>query len=205
MNLAMNEDILWRLFRSKVKITQSEMLKSGEIQQTSEGLKYSKLPQKKLVHSTPRKQPLSTPPTTPILPTEQLGDEMDLWNLSDSGAQARLFRKMLRTAKDPQRLIFEFEKYCAEARHKDGAARDDVEPPSNHEISKETKTRSTQRPTPSCTPDPTSASLDLKVMIDQRLCEMRQKRALERQILESSEDELVEEIKPKRIKVKALT
>lgn len=206
MNLAKNDDILWQLFRSKVEITQSKMLRVGEIQQTPEGLKYSKLPQKKLFLSTAGKQPLSTPPTTPVLPMEELGDEMNLWNSSDSGAQARLFRKMLRTVKDPQRLMFEFEEYCAEARRKeDGGARDDVEPPSNHETSKETKTRSTQRPTPSSTPDPTSTSLDLKAMIDKRLCEMRRKRALERQVLESSEDEEVEESEPKRIKVEPLT
>ncbi len=200
MSLATNDDVLWQLFRTKVDVIQAEMLQLGELQQTSEGLKFQKLPQKKV-----GKEPFSTPPTTPVLPTEYFNDGMELWNSSDSNAQARLFRKMLRTAKDPQRLFFECEEYCAEITSKDERkAGDDAELPANRHVSKDTNVGATQRPTPSKTPDPTSTSLDLKSMIDKRLHEMRLKRAIDKQVLESGEDDGAEG-KQKRVKVESLT
>jgi hypothetical protein len=203
MNLAKNDDVLWQMFRTKVDLIRGEMLQLGELQWTSEGLKYMKLPQKKPSQSTLGKQP----PTTPVLPTEHFSDGMELWNSSDSNAQLQMFRKMLHTAKDPQCLISECQEYCAETRSKEeGEVRDDNEALSNRHVIEETNATATQRPTPPKTPDPISTSLDLKTMIDKRLREMRLKRALETQALESSEgDEVDEEIDPKRIKFEPLT
>jgi hypothetical protein len=78
MHLAENDDVLWQLFRTKVEITQSEMLGRGELKSTPQGLAHVTLPQKKLFLTTRAKVPIAMPPTTLILPTEQLSDVVEL-------------------------------------------------------------------------------------------------------------------------------
>lgn len=199
MQLAKNDDILWQLFRTKVGMIQCEMLGQGELKSTPQGLVHVKPPQKKLFPMPQGKDSIATPPTTPILPTEQLSDGMEMWNSMDGNSQARMLRKMLRAAKNPQRMVFECEEYCAEIRSKERQARNDIEQPI-----KETKPRSTQRPTPSKTPDPISGSLDLQAMIDESLREVKMRRALEKKALDTSDDEVddKEDSNPKRIKIK---
>jgi hypothetical protein len=203
INLATNDDILWQLFTIKVGTIHDEMLAQAELVSTPQGLVCRKLPQKSLFLTTPRQEPLSTPPTTPILPGEQLNDGMDMWNSMDGNAQARILRKMLRAAKNPKRIVFECEEYCTEIRSKEEReARNDTEQPSDSGPTKETNARSTQRPTPSKTPDPTSKSLDLKTLMEKSLREVRLKRAREKKALETSEDEKEEEnIEPKRMRL----
>lgn len=203
MSLAKNDEILWQLFTMKVGTIQGEMLAQGELISTPQGLVCRKLPRKSIPLAKPRQEPLSTPPTTPILPGEQLNDGMDMWNSMDGNVQARMLRKMLRAAKNPKRTVFECEEYCAATRSKEEReTKNDTEQSSDSRPTKETNARSTQRRTPSKTPDPTSKTLNLKAMIEKSLREVRLKRAREKKALEASEDEEEEEedIEPKRMK-----
>lgn len=204
MNLAKNDDILWKLFRAKVGFIQVEMLGQGEIQTTPQGLVCTELPRKKLFLTTPRQEPLSTPPTTPVLPAEPLNDGLEAWNAMNGKVQARMIGKILRAAKNPQRIVLECEAFCAEIRSKEKEARDDKGEPSDSTQARETNGRLVQRPTPSKTPDPVAKKgLDLQAMIGQSLREVRRKRALAKRALEMNEDELddEEDVEPKRIKL----
>lgn len=205
MKLADNDDVLWQLFRAKLDMIQKDMLKYGEVKWTPEGYLVMK-PQKKLFLTTPGKEaPLSTPPTTPILPTEQLSDGLEVWKASDANAQVKMFRRMLRTAKDPQRLIFEYEQYCTETCGDKNEVVGVVGTPQNtREASTELKRRassyseaasrtkeakrSVQRPTPAKTPDISSAGLDLQAMLDKSMQERKMKKELVR-----LEPEMIEE------------
>jgi hypothetical protein len=115
---AKDDEKLAHLFRLKVNQIAEEMLRSREIFQSPMGLRLSNLSQRKVGHSESRKRttPLSTPPATPVVPKDMLLDGLEVWNSSDADVQAKLFRKQPRTAKDPQRLIFEWEEYCAKVR-----------------------------------------------------------------------------------------
>lgn len=206
MNLARNDDILWQLFTMKVDIIQGEMLAQMELISTPQGLVHKKLPRNKSFLTTPRQESLSTPPTAPELPTKKLNDGMEAWNSMDGKAQTRMIGKILRAAKDPQRVVIECEAYIGEIRgREEREARIDIKQPSGSCPAKETNARPTQNPNPSKTPDPIAKSLDLKTMIEKSLKEMRMKRALEKQVVESSENEEdEEESEPKRIKVEPL-
>jgi hypothetical protein len=145
---AKDDERLALLFGMKVQQIKAEMLQSGEIFQSPTGLRLSNLSQRKACRSTSGKPitPLSTPPTTPLLPKEKFFDGLELWNSSDADVQVQLFRKQLRSAKDPRRLIFEWEEYCAEIRRKEQVTGDQ---------SQSAKTmKSMQGPTPSKTPPP---------------------------------------------------
>ena len=201
MNLANNDDILWKLFGAKVGLIQVEMLGQGEIQSTPQGLAYTKLPPKKLFFNTPSQEPLSTPPTTP----EPLNDGLEAWNAMNGKVQARMIGKILRAAKNPQRIVLECEAYCAEIRSKEEKeARENKGESADSTHAKETIERPVQRPTPSKTPDPVAKkSLDLQTMIDESLRELRRKRALAKRAREMSENEVEyeEDAEPKRIKM----
>lgn len=204
MNLATNDDILWQLFQMKVGTIQSEMLAQGELKSTPQGVAHVKLPQKKLFLTTQGKDPIATPPTTPVLPTEQLSDIVEMWDSMDGAAQVRMLKKMLRSAKNSQSVVFECEDFCAEFRYdKAREARNNSEQPAVSRLTKEMSAESTQEPTPSKTPDPTSTGLDLQAMIDKSLRAMRTKRAREKKALESCEDEVdyEEDTERKRMKI----
>jgi hypothetical protein len=209
MNLATDDDILWKLFRAKVGLIQAEMLDQGEIMSTPQGLVWTAVPRKKGFLTKPRQEPLSTPPTTPVLPTESLKDGLESWNVMNGKAQARIIRKILRAAKNPQRIMLECEAFCAEVRGKEEKeARDNERQSFDPLQAKEINERPTQRPTPSKTPDPVAKkSLDLQAMIDQSLREVRMKRALEKRAREASEDEIdegEEDFERKRVKLEPL-
>ncbi|KAE8451810.1 hypothetical protein EG329_002650 [Mollisiaceae sp. DMI_Dod_QoI] len=185
------DDSLWVLFQKKVDDIQTSMLKSGEVCQTKEGLKLSNPHRKALQVDTPsRSTSISTPPTTPILPTEKHLDGLKLWNSLESSIQSRLFREQLRSAKDPQRLIFEWEEYCAEVRRKERLEENvpsrkgqstetrrllDDDASSNSNAS-EHNPRASQVLTPFVTPPPPTKANDLKSMIESRLREAHLKR-----------------------------
>jgi hypothetical protein len=147
---------LAHLFRLKVNQIAEEMLRSGEIFQSPMGLRLSNLSQRKVCRSASRKHtsPFSIPPATPVLPKDKLRDGLQLWNSSDADVQAQLFRKQLRSAKDPRRLIFEWEEYCAEIGRKEQVTGDQVQGAESM--------KSVQGLTPSKTPLPAPKTLDLK-------------------------------------------
>jgi hypothetical protein len=187
MKIAPSDDALWQLFTLKVGVIQAEMLAQGELISTAQGLVCRKLTQKSLSVNTSRQVPLSTPPTTPLLPPEQLADGLALWNSLDGNAQARVLRKMLRAAKNPQRIVFECEEYCTEIRSKEEKeVRNSAEEPPNSHSRNEMTPRLNQRPSPSKTPDP--EGLDLQTMIEESIRTARLKRALEKEALESGGD-----------------
>jgi hypothetical protein len=208
MNLATDDDILWKLFRAKVGLIQAEMLGQGEIISTPQGLVWTAVSRKKVFLTKPRQEPLSTPPTTPVLPTESLKDGFESWNAMNGKAQARIIGKILRAAKNPQRIMLECEAFCAELRSKEKEARDNEGQPFAPLQAEEINERPTQRPTPSKTPDPVAKkSLDLQAMIDQSLREVRMKRALEKRAREASEEEIdegEEDVERKRVKLEPL-
>ena len=188
------------------------MLRTGEIMGTMDGLKYCKSPPKKLFLTTQGKVPLSTPPTTPILPAESLDDPLDIWSSCDGNAQARMFRKMLSTAKDPRRLMLECRMFLDEMQGKeDRRSKSREKSTTTSPVRDESNAESAERMTPAMTPDAASESLDLKSMIEKSLREARAKRALEREKLESKNEErgrevgVVEENEAKRIKIGPLT
>ena len=186
---AKDDEKLVHLFRLKVNQIAEEMLRSGEILQLPMGLRLSNLSQRKVGRSASRKHtnPPSTPPATPGLPKDKLLDGLELWNSSDADVQVQLFRKQLRSAGDPQRLIFEWEEYCAKIRRKAQVTGDQVQGAE--------PMKSVQGPTPSKTPLPAPKTLDLKKIMEDRLREFKLKREMEKHQKENE---------PKRIKTDTL-
>jgi hypothetical protein len=180
-----DDEKLAHLFELKVNQIAEEMLRSGEISQSPMGLRLSNLSQRKVFRSASGKciTPLSTPPATPVLPQDKLLGGLELWNSSDADVQAQLFRKQLRSAKDPQRLIFEWEEYCAKIRRQDQVTGDQAQGAE--------PIKSVQGPTPFKTPPPALKTLDLKKILEDQLRELKLKREMEKHQKENE---------PKRIK-----
>lgn len=163
------------------------MIKSGEVYKTREGYKVSKLPQQNLqIDAPPKEMPISTPPTTPNIPSDAQSEALKLWNSLDSCTQKRLFRDQLRSAKDAQSLIFECDKYCTEIRRKEGTLGDKHVTVNTSAIDKRREKQQIITPaetipsetTPSETPPPTQPpkTIDLNSMIEIRLREANLKR-----------------------------
>jgi hypothetical protein len=197
---AFDDERLWQLFNSKVREIQVEMLETGEIYQSRAGLRVSKLPQTLRVTPTvptpvstlPATRvppsvstPVSTPPTTPKLPIHQHLDGLKLWQSMDSSVQTRLFHDLLRTAKEPQSLIYEWDKYCTEVHRKEHTT-DAIQERLSDEVAGRgvsgPRSLSSEIRTPVETPPPKSPKMiDLKTMIETRLHEasLKRKRAKE--------------------------
>ncbi|KUJ19768.1 uncharacterized protein LY89DRAFT_666625 [Mollisia scopiformis] len=193
------DERLWLLFKSKVNDIQVEMFKNGEIYMAKSDLKFSKLSQSTLPANTPK---TTTPPTTPTIPSDQHLESLRLWHSLDGNAQARLFRDQLRTSKNAQSLIYEWEEYCAEDRRKERTSENVLEQP-NHEAripsSFANHPIDSQVITPLETPPPPQPSKpsDLKSLIESRLRESD----LKRQRAKEAEKALEEATASKKVRL----
>lgn len=112
-----HEKRLWQLFVAKVGRIRAEMLRDGEVRQTAEGYKLSTPPFAKL--QTPLPISVEEPPAQPpasSFPNVRYRGAVGLWNEMDADTQMKMFRKQIRTAKDPKRLVHEWDQLLKEVR-----------------------------------------------------------------------------------------
>jgi hypothetical protein len=180
---AKDDKYLRMLLRIKIDRRRAAMIRDGEVMQTNEGLKlWAKPTNKNFSSDTQAKHPqVSTLPATPtpVPPVVQYCEVVETWKGLDVDTQMKLFKELLQTAKDTNKMIFEWEEWRAEVRKKE---RTDVE---KHPTAEENAI-------PGITPEPSSSSssplwskpLDLKTSIRDRIRELKLKRQLEKNELE---------------------
>lgn len=117
-----SDESLWQLFCFRTPIRNLFLRMSQSLQRFLSRRK-KKSPAK--VSATPRAKRKSGVVThaTLMLPAEprSASTPLDFWNSKDSYTQVQIFRHMIRTAKDPQKLSFELEFYQAELRRKESS------------------------------------------------------------------------------------
>ena len=176
------------LFRMKIDRSRAAMLGDGEVLQTSEGLKlWAKPPNKNLFLDVQAKRSQeSTPPTTPtpILPTAQWCDAIEIWKGLDGDMQMNLLKKQLQMAKNTKQVIFCLEEWCAQMRRKEKVETEKV--PIARKMS---APGITPEPTPSSSPRPEPKPTDLRTAMNDRIQELKLKRQLEKDELARQERE----------------
>ena len=203
-NPNIHDERFWGVFQIKLGAIRAQMFRNWEVCKTAEGYKLSAQPlvadpQTRLAMA---REPLIAYPRAHTLPRVQCFVAFETWKSLDVDTQVRLFRKEIRSAKDPQRLIYEWDKFfremCPEELHVVEALNRPTKNTSPSHPEESTSSHATpQREAKPIEPKPE----DLKTIIEDRIREVRIKRELEKQKLVKEEEERDEICRRKRARV----
>lgn len=174
---------LSKIFKAAADFSLEEMVRNGQLSWRKDAVQCPKPP---VMNTRTASVPLSTPPTTPVISNAHRCDSIKLWDEGDADTQAKLFRHMIRNAKFPQSLIYEWDVFRKEKGEKSVEERLLALEQGPRLAKEEAAT-----PESVCSkPISRTTSVDLKSMIQDRILENRRKRVRDKgEVEETSEAE----------------
>jgi hypothetical protein len=205
---SIHDERLWGTMQMKLGSVRAQMLRNWEVYKSEKGYKLSSQ-----TITSPRtrmpmaREPLIPYPRAPILGRYRCFEALETWKSIDADNQIKLFRKQIRSAKDPKRLTYEWGQFCGELCRKElnGVIEADE---SNRSAKKKNPSYLKQGRRPPATPQPDvipieskpmeskpteskpieSKLKDLKTILEDRIREVKCKRELNKRELAEQDE-----------------